>query len=125
MPAPGELDFERYRRVLTVERERLTHARDAVHHDGSLLEETGDLAIGSGDHIADSASETYMRELDEGLEENAEHLLQEIEAALARIDDGSYGACTTCGKPIGAERLDAVPYATLCIEDKRALENGG
>ena len=119
-----ELDLERYRRALEGERDRLRHAREAVHHEGSLLEETGDLAIGSGDHIADSASETYMRELDGGLEENADHLIDEIEAALARIEDGTYGTCTRCGRPIGAERLDAVPYATLCIEDKRALEIG-
>ena len=123
MEAPARLDLDYFRTRLEVERGRLQHARQAVHHDGSLLEETGDLAIGPGDHIADSASETYMRELDEGLEENADHLLAEIDAALARIDDGSYGSCTRCGRPIGIERLEAVPYATLCIEDKRALES--
>ena len=117
-----QLELERYRRVLETERERLRHAAKAVHHEGSLLEETGDLAIGSEDHIADSATETYLRELDEGLEENADHVLVEIDAALARIDDGSYGVCAACGRPIGEERLEAVPYATLCIEDKRALE---
>ncbi|HUG63776.1 MAG TPA: TraR/DksA C4-type zinc finger protein [Gaiellaceae bacterium] len=116
------VDLDRFRRVLEAERERLQHAREAVHHEGSLLEETGDLAIGSGDHIADSASETYMRELDEGLEENADHLLGEIESALSRIDDGTYGLCARCGTPIAPERLEAVPYATLCIDDKRAQE---
>ena len=120
----GRSDLDHFRELLENERSRLEHARQAVHHDGSLLEESGDLAIGSGDHIADSASETYMRELDEGLEENAGHLLVEIEAALERIDDGTYGTCASCGKPIAAERLEAVPYATLCIDDKRALENG-
>ena len=115
-------DLERFRLVLQSERDRLVHAAQAVHHEGSLLEETGDLAIGSGDHIADSASETYLRELDEGLEENAEHVLAEIDDALERIDDGTYGLCATCGGPIGVERLEAVPYATLCIDDKRALE---
>jgi DnaK suppressor protein len=120
----GRSDFDHFRQLLQNERSRLEHARQAVHHDGSLLEETGDLAIGSGDHIADSASETYMRELDEGLEENAGHLLVEIEAALGRIDDGTYGTCASCGKPIAVERLEAIPYATLCIDDKRALESG-
>jgi len=118
------LDVDRLRRTLEGERDRLRHALQAVHHDGSLLEETGDLAIGSGDHIADSASETYMRELDGGLEENAEHILTEIEAALGRIEDGTYGFCANCGRPIAEERLEAVPYATLCIDDKRALERG-
>lgn len=120
-----QLDLERYRRVLEAERERLRHAAKAVHHEGSLLEETGDLAIGSEDHIADSATETYLRELDEGLEENADHVLVEIDAALVRIDDGTYGVCSVCGGQIGEERLEAVPYATLCIEDKRALERTG
>ena len=118
----ADIDLQRFRSTLESERDRLLHARQAVHHDASLLEETGDLAIGSGDHIADSATETYLRELDEGLEENAEHLLGEIDAALERIEDGSYGLCAVCGRPIAEERLEAVPYATLCIDDKRALE---
>ena len=118
----GGPDLEHFRRVLESERDRLLHAVQAVHHDGSLLEESGDLAIGSGDHIADSATETYLREIDGGLEENAAHLLVEIDAALGRLDDGSYGLCSVCGRPIGDERLEAVPYATLCIDDKRALE---
>jgi len=118
------LDLEHFRALLERERDRLRQAREAVHHEGSLLEESGDLAIGSGDHIADSATETFMRELDEGLEENADHLLGEIDAALGRIEEGTYGLCASCGKPIGRERLEAVPYATLCIDDKRALEGG-
>ena len=93
-----------------------------MNHTASLIEETGDLSIGSGDHIADSATETFMRELDEGLEENAGHLLAEIDEALRRIEEGTYGTCLACGGPIGEERLGAVPYATLCIADKRAQE---
>lgn len=116
--------MEHFRELLERERSRLAHARQAVHHDGSLLEETGDLAIGSGDHLADSATETYLRELDGGLEANAGHLLDEIEAALGRIEDGSYGLCVTCGKPIATERLEAVPYAPRCLDDTRAFENG-
>ena len=118
----ASLDLDRFRTVLEGERDRLRHAAQAVHHDGSLLEETGDLAIGSGDHLADSATETYMRELDEGLEENAEHILLEIDGALDRIEDGTYGLCADCGAPIGEERLLAVPYATLCLAHKRARE---
>jgi len=118
------LDVEGIRSELESERNRLRAAIDSVNHAGSLAEETGDLSIGSDDHIADSATETFMRELDEGLEENAERLLTEIEAALRRIEDGIYGTCVACGRPIDAERLQAVPYATLCIDDKRAQERG-
>jgi DnaK suppressor protein len=118
------LDLEAARIQLEQERERLLSAIDAVNHPGSLEEETGDLSIGRDDHIADSATETFMRELDEGLEENAEHLLDEVETALRRIADGTYGTCRVCGRPIPEERLEAVPWATLCIDDKRALERG-
>ena len=116
------LDLDHVRRELEVERERLRSALESVNHTVSLMEETGDLSIGSGDHIADSASETFMRELDEGLEENAGHLLAEIDEALRQIDEGTYGTCLACGGPIGEARLQAVPYATLCIADKRARE---
>ena len=118
------LDLEHFRRALEGERERLRAARVSVNHTESLTDESGDLATGPGDHMADVATETYMRELDEGLDENAAHILAAIEAALGRIGDGTYGICEVCGGPIGAERLEAVPYATLCIDDKRAQERG-
>jgi RNA polymerase-binding protein DksA len=118
------LDLDHFRFELERERKRLRAALDTVNHRGSLVEETGDLAIGTDDHLADSASETFMRELDDGLGENAEQLLAQIEAALARIDAGTYGVCLVCGRPIGEERLSAVPYATMCIDDRRAQERG-
>ena len=118
------LDLERARSALTVERSRLVAAIDSVNHTQSMTDETGDLAIGTDDHLADSATETFMRELDDGLEENAEHLLAEVDAALRRIDDGTYGTCEACGRRIDEDRLEAVPYATLCLEDKRAEEGG-
>jgi RNA polymerase-binding protein DksA len=114
------LDLEQIRAQLESERGRLRAAIDAVDHKSSLTEETGDLSIGQDDHIADTASETYMRELDGGLEENAEHLLAKVDGALRRLDDGTYGTCAICGRPIEEERLRAVPYAKLCIDDKRA-----
>jgi RNA polymerase-binding protein DksA len=115
-------DLARVREGLEAERERLTAAIQAVNHTASLADETGDLSIGKDDHIADTASETFMRELDGGLEENAEHLLAKIESALERIENGTYGICVLCGRPIDDERLQAVPYAKLCIDDKRAQE---
>lgn len=116
-------DIEQLRTELERERDRLRSAMAQVEHDGSLFEETGDLALGTDDHIADSASDTFQRELDGGLEENAGRLLGEIEAALERMEHGTYGTCVECGREIDAERLEAVPYATLCIDDKRRLES--
>ena len=62
--------------------------------------------------------------MSDGLEENAEQILREIDDALARIEDGSYGTCTVCGEEIPRERLEAVPYATLCVADKRRWSAG-
>ena len=118
------LDLERIRERLHAEQARLQDAMNGINHEGSLEEETGDLSIGTDDHIADSATDTFMRELDDGLEENAGNLLAEVNAALARLDDGTYGTCTACGRRIPDERLEAVPWASLCLDDKRKQEGG-
>ena len=118
------LDLDRFRTELESERERLKGAVDAVNHERSFAEETGELASGAGDHLGDHGSEVFQRELDNGLEDNAEHLVSEIDAALARIENGTYGTCVVCGRPIGEERLEAVPWATLCIDDQRKKERG-
>lgn len=118
------VDLDRARSLLERERARLSSALAAINHEGSIGEETGDLATGPGDGLADHATDTFMRELDGGLEQNAEHLLAEIDEALARIENGTYGICVACGRPIPEERLEAVPYATLCLDDRRAREHG-
>jgi DnaK suppressor protein len=117
------IDTDSFRAELERHRDRLQ--KTIAHHDignSSLTEETGELMSSSADnHLADTASETYERELDEGLEEDAQQQLREVEAALQRIDNGSYGTCSACGKQIPVERLEAVPWTTLCIEDARKL----
>ena len=117
------IDTDHFREELEQARERIL--RTIEHHDignASLTEETGELLSGSQDnHLADTATETYERELDEGLEEDAREQLRQIEKALGRIDDGTYGTCEVCGKEIPVDRLEAVPWTTLCIEDARRL----
>ena len=115
------IDTEHFRKELLEHRERLLGT--IKHHEignSSLTEETGELMSSSADnHLADTASETYERELDEGLEEDARGQLRDVEAALARMDEGSYGTCAVCGREIPLERLEAVPWTTLCIDDAR------
>jgi RNA polymerase-binding protein DksA len=117
------IDTGHFRAELEQHRERLRST--IAHHDignSSLTEETGELMSSSADnHLADAASETYEREFDEGLEEDAQEQLREVEAALRRIEAGTYGTCSVCGKPIPVERLEAVPWTTLCIDDARKL----
>jgi RNA polymerase-binding protein DksA len=118
-------ETDKYRKLLLVERERLTIAVGRLHegNSSSIADELGEVsAAGVDNHMADTASATYERELDAGLEEGAQHTLDEVEAALARVDAGSYGVCEVCGEPIGADRLSAIPWARLCIDDKRRAE---
>ncbi len=79
---------------------------------------------GSDSHMGDSASDTLAREIDLSLEDNADRLLAEIDAALERIEAGTYGLCERCGNPIDRERLEALPYATKCIPCKTLEERG-
>ena len=119
------VDVDRFRTVLLDERKRVVAAIEYLREEnpGSLEDETGELVSGSADnHMADTATETFDRELDYTLEENSEQVLAEIDTALARIDAGTYGICHRCGKPIPEERLEALPWATLCIEDQRRQE---
>ena len=58
------------------------------------------------------------------LEENSTHVLTEIDGALDRIENGTYGVCQRCGNSIGEERLESLPWATLCIDCKRKQERG-
>jgi YteA family regulatory protein len=117
------IDTNHFRELLLEERDRVTAAIQNLHddHPGSMSEETGEDSV-YDNHLADTATETYDRELDYTLEENSEHVLAEIDAALQRIEDGTYGTCTNCGKPIPQERLEARPYATLCIDCQRDRE---
>ena len=112
-----------YRKAMLEERARLASAVDHLHDEASIEDELGELsAAGVDNHLADTASAAYDRELDAGFEEGAQNTLAEIEAALTRLDGGSYGVCEVCGEPIGAERLSAIPWARRCIEDQRRAE---
>jgi DnaK suppressor protein len=118
----SDLDTAEYRVRLEEERARLAHAVDFLEQEspGSLADELGEVSDGGSDnHLADTATATFDRELDEGLEEGAHQTIQDIDDALRKIEEGSYGVCEVCGEPIGAERLSAIPWARLCIDDQR------
>jgi RNA polymerase-binding protein DksA len=120
------IDTERFRTELLQERERVQAALANLResHPGSLDDEVEEISNGSDNHIGDSATATLGREIDYTLGENSEQVLSEINSALKRIDDGTYGTCTVCGKDIAPERLEAHPWASLCIDDARKAERG-
>ncbi len=84
-----------------------------------LIRDSGD---GAGDDQADAGSKTFEREHEMSLANNARDMLLQVEHALARLANGTYGACEACGTPIGKGRLQAFPRATLCLACKQAEE---
>jgi DnaK suppressor protein len=79
---------------------------------------------GFDDDPADSGSASFERETAQSLSRHARHLLTEIDDAVRRIDAGTFGDCESCGTAIDLERLDAIPYARLCLDCKRRDETG-
>ncbi len=73
-------------------------------------------------HQADTGTETFNRERDISILESLEAELTDVEHALARLDDGTYGTCEACGRPIGDERLEALPAARFCLDDQTRAE---
>jgi RNA polymerase-binding protein DksA len=118
------VDTERFRGILEEERRRVLDAISYLHEEtpGSLEDETEEIVGGSDNHLGETATATLDREIDYSLEENSEQVLKAIEGALQRIHDGTYGICRSCGRPISEERLEAIPYATECIDCRRKGE---
>lgn len=118
------MDREALKRALIAERERL--GREIADLDADLSESLEDSSEESpyDQHMAETAAVTLDREIDLTLEENARAAIAQIDRALQKLEEASYGLCDKCGSPINEERLKAAPFATLCIECKRREERG-
>ena len=118
------IDTEHFREALVDERRRVEHALATLRdeHPGSLDDEVEEVAATNDSHLAETATATLGREIDYTLGDNAEQVISEIDGALKRIEDGTYGTCTNCGQEIPRERLEASPWASLCIDCKRRVE---
>ncbi|MDQ2732365.1 MAG: TraR/DksA C4-type zinc finger protein [Armatimonadota bacterium] len=124
MAEKPQIDPKKFRPLLEQERERLMKS---VHPEGDtrLGEDSADF-VGDlsdyPDHPADLGTETFERDKDAALRDNARDLLEGVENALLRMDSGSYGLCATCGKPIPEGRLLALPSAVNCVPCQTTLE---
>jgi RNA polymerase-binding protein DksA len=109
--------------MLEKERQRMLHQIRVIdagqdQDQSDTLSELSDY----DDHPADVATETFEREKDRALRNNARETVERVTAALRKMDHGTYGLCDICGKEIPAGRLDAVPYATLCVKCQADVE---
>jgi RNA polymerase-binding transcription factor DksA len=116
---------EEARHRLDAERARLQQLRDDFVNEGlnSESEEESLAELSSVDqHQADVGTETFEREKDLSILEQVEAELADVEHALRRLDDGTFGLCEACGRPIGEERLEALPATRFCLEDQAEAE---
>jgi RNA polymerase-binding protein DksA len=118
------MDADQARSLLGQERERLQGIKEELdaNRDESQSDSLEELSS-YDQHQADVATETFDREKDLSILDNIEGELADIEHALQRLDDGTYGTCEACGKPIGDERLEAMPATRFCLEDQGAAEH--
>ncbi|SRR6266536_224779 len=110
-------DLKSFRRRLEDELTVLTGRYAGLEAASASSQETAGASY--GEEASDAGSFTSERERDLSLVGNLRDLISKIRGALGRLDDGSYGSCEACGQPIEAERLDALPYTTLCLADAR------
>lgn len=115
-----EAEIAEVRDQLAAEAAELRAEIDRAESD--IANRLGDAVIDAGDDQADVGAKAYEREHELALTYNARELLAQAERALARIDDGTYGSCESCGEPIGKARLQAFPRATLCVSCKQREE---
>lgn len=108
---------ERFRKRLETEKTRLVQLIEEYERElvvARLTESSSDRSSEPGNAEASSMKLEYAKEL--SIEQNTADLLHKVDHALERVAAGVYGLCESCGKSIPLERLDVLPYATLCIE---------
>jgi DnaK suppressor protein len=116
------LDCDALRKRLLDERDRLL--KEIGELDADLAESLHDASEEStyDQHLAETAAITLEREMELSLEENARASIAQLDRALKKLEDGSYGICDRCGQSIAEQRLETAPDSTLCIGCRRVEE---
>jgi RNA polymerase-binding protein DksA len=117
-------DLEEYRMLLLAKRRELVGDMSAMEREALRSPGASNLS-NLPIHMADMGTDNYEQEFTLGLVEKDRDLLREINQALAKIQDGTYGICEGTGKPISRARLEAQPWARYSIEHARLMERGG
>ena len=110
--------LEAFKKRLDARQQELRRNVSRTQQDGRTSDED------SAQDIADKAASSYNKEFLFHQSNAERQLLQMVEGALSRIQDGSFGQCISCGKEINPKRLEAVPWTRHCIECQEKLEQG-
>jgi RNA polymerase-binding protein DksA len=116
-------DLKQFKVLLLEERAKFAGEIRSLARDASKTprDASGDLSSHTV-HMADMSADTYDREMATNLVSTEQAVLYQIEDALKRFDEGTYGVCQECQKPITMSRLRAVPYTAMCITCQRTKE---
>jgi DnaK suppressor protein len=115
-------DTNRYRELLEEERSRLIDLRTSLTEATEDVERDPTGEPSAGGHVADAGSEMFERSRDLSIVEDIDAQLADIEHAEARLSNGTYGTCETCGRKIDPQRLAARPATRYCVEDQASAE---
>ena len=113
MPIP----YDQLKQALFAEQDTLT--KELAELQSTIKEE----GVGYSTHPADDGTNAFDQARDLAVQVNAEQTLKLVTDALARFDNGTYGLCVNCGHEIDAARLEAIPYAPLCLSCQSKLEH--
>lgn len=120
------MNLESAREKLKQQRRKIENLREQYREEADLDESQQDStgALSSHDqHAADQGSETFEREKEVSIQEQLEGQLREIDAALERVDEGTYGRCEVGGEEIDEERLGLLPSTRYCTEHRDEAED--
>jgi RNA polymerase-binding transcription factor DksA len=118
------MDKRTTRKLLAAERDRLTSIVEALTEETAAVTGEGDSFSegGADQHPADMGTETFELEKDMSIRNNVEASLADVERAMHRVDEGTYGTCEACGRKIPQSRLQAIPAARFCLKDQARAE---
>jgi RNA polymerase-binding transcription factor DksA len=121
MRAEDDMTKAKARKRLEEERGRLQEIREGILREGSGADAGGELST-IDQHPGDLGSETFEHEKNLSVLEQVSDELLQIEAALHRLEQGTYGTCQACGRKIADERLEALPATRFCVDDQAKAE---
>ncbi len=118
-PPPPKLRLAPKMSLLLELKKEAAHIQEEIEHQEVLTQDHPT----SGNHMADDASEVFEQTKNLALKSHLERKLEQVEFAIQRVEKGTYGICDKCGKTISPERLEALPYATTCVDCAKAVSH--
>ncbi len=116
-PPKSELRLDPDPPILAQLKREVAHLTDEIERQQVLTQDHPT----SGNHMADDASEVFEQTKNLALKEHLERKLEQLQVAMRRVENGTYGVCEKCGASIPVERLEVLPYATTCVACAKAM----